>query len=337
MGTPIEIVVAPLLALSPHVVYTNIVEAFLRFLLVSRGYVLLHAACIATDEGATLISALTDTGKTSTVIKLVRREGYRFLSDDMTIVTPNGEAMAYPKPMTLSFHTLDAARGGRMSIRERLALSVQSRLHSKTGRQVGRALGSGNLPIMTMNAIVQAIVPPPKYAIDKLFPCRVGGRAPIRSVVLIERGEPALSQRLSLAGAMSFLVENTDDAYGFPPFVTFAPEIRIGDEDYTALRSRERNLIARAVARIDRWQLRDPDRSWANQLPALMAASGDAATTPAAATATAGALTVGPGHGWVAQPALPAGMAAAVAPESVNVASSVMAELAPEPVAVAAQ
>jgi len=243
MGEPIEITVSPLLARSPHVVYTNIVEAFLRFLLASRGHVLLHAACIADEQGATLITAKTDTGKTSTVISLVRRHGYRFLSDDMTIITPTGEAVAYPKPMTLSFHTLNAASGGRMTIRQRLALQVQSRLHSKSGREVGRALGQGNLPIMTMNALVQALVPPPKYTIDSLFPCRVGGRARIRGVAVIERGETELRQQLSLPAMLRTLVENTDDAYGFPPFATFAPLIEIDGHDYEALRAAERRQI----------------------------------------------------------------------------------------------
>jgi dolichol-phosphate mannosyltransferase len=327
MGDPIEIVVAPLLARSPHVVYTNIVEAFLRFLLVSRGSILLHAACIANEHGATLISARTDTGKTSTVISLVRRHGFRFLSDDMTIVTPGGEAIAYPKPMTLSFHTLGAARGGRMSLRERMALSVQSRLHSKSGREVGRALGGGRLPIMTMNAIVQALVPPPKYAIDRLFPCRVGGRARIDGVVLIERGEPELCQQLSLSAALSFLIENTDDAYGFPPFATFAPRIEIDGRGYEALRLAEREAIERVVARIERWQLRDPSRSWADQLPNLLAQRPEPEPEPDLEPAARppvpvmAAPTAGPAWGWVAAEPTPG-----VAPTGVVAANGPMVD-----------
>ena len=63
MGEPVEITVSPILAVSPHVVYTNIVEAMLRFLFVSRGYVLLHSAALADARGATLMSAQTDTGQ----------------------------------------------------------------------------------------------------------------------------------------------------------------------------------------------------------------------------------------------------------------------------------
>jgi len=270
MRDPIEIKVSPVLALSPHVVYTNIVEAFLRFLLVSKGYVLLHAAALADGQGATLMSAQTDTGKTSTVISLVRAHGYRFLSDDMVIIdAAAAEAISYPKPMTLSFHTMGVAKDGHLTVADRAKLSVQSRLHSKSGRQVGRALGRWNIPIMTINSAVQAVVPPPKHRIEALFPCEVGGRAPIRNVVLMERG-PELLEQLPLDETIRRLIDNTDDAYGFPPFATFAPRIRIGEDDYDALRRKEVELLTQAVANARRWHLRVPGHEWADHLPSLI-------------------------------------------------------------------
>jgi dolichol-phosphate mannosyltransferase len=270
MGEPVEIIVSPILAVSPHVVYTNIVEAMLRFLFVSRGYVLLHSAALADAHGATLMSAQTDTGKTSTVITLVRRRGYRFLSDDMTIIdAAAGEAISYPKPMTLSFHTMGVAKDGRLTLADRAALSIQSRLHSKSGRQVGRSLGERNIPIMTMNSVVQAVVPPPKHRIDALFDCEVGGRAPIRNIVLMERGANQL-ESVPLDEAVRRLIENTDDAYGFPPFATFGPRIRIGDDDYLALRQKEVELLTRAVSGAKRWHLQVPGHEWADVLPSII-------------------------------------------------------------------
>jgi dolichol-phosphate mannosyltransferase len=269
MGDPIEIKLSPILAMSPHVVYTNIVEAFLRFLLVSKGYVLLHSAGLVGEHGATLLSAQTDTGKTSTVITLVRSRGYRFLSDDMTIIDPRGDAISYPKPMTLSFHTMGVAKDGRLSISDRAALSIQSRLHSKSGRTVGRALGERNLPIMTVNSAVQFLVPPPKHRIEALFECKVGGRAPIRNVVLMERGEEVL-ESVSIDAAVQKLLENTDDAYGFPPFALFAPRIRIGDDDYPALRRKEADLLRSAIENARLWHLRVPGHEWAERLPAII-------------------------------------------------------------------
>jgi putative flippase GtrA len=269
MGSPIEIHVAPLLARSPHVLYTNVVEALLRFLLVSRGYVLLHSACIAADGRAALLSAPTDTGKTSTVIRLIREHDYQFLSDDMTIVDPAGRAICYPKPMTLSYHTMSAIRNGEVPARERAKLAVRSRLHSKSGRRVGRWLGQRNVPIMSINSVVQSLVPPPKYHVTELIPCEIGADAPIGHVFLMERG-PSAQSIVTLGDAVRQLIANTDDAYEFPPFATFAPHIRIGGDDYATLRSKEEALLRRALAGAQLWLVRVPGHEWADVLPSLL-------------------------------------------------------------------
>lgn len=269
MGSPITISANRLLAQSPHVLYTNVVEALLRFLLVSRGYALLHSASFAASGEAILLSAQTDTGKTSTVIRLIRERGYRFLSDDMTILTPDGRAISYPKPMTLSYHTMSAIAGQEVPRRKRATLAIQSRLHSKQGRTIGRSLGDMNIPIMSLNSVVQMVVPPPKYNIDSLFACDVGGEAPINQVFLLERGESS-REELTLDDALDTLIENTDDAYGFPPFATFAPHVRIGDDDYPSLRRKERAIIARSLTAARIWRVRVPGHEWAEVLPGLI-------------------------------------------------------------------
>ena len=269
MGSPITISVNRLLAGSPHVLYTNVVEALLRFLLVSKGYVLLHSASLATNGRATLLSAQTDTGKTSTVIRLVRERGYTFLSDDMTIITPDGRALSYPKPMTLSYHTMSVIAGKDLNQWQKAALAIQSRLHSKSGRTVGKFLGGLNIPIMSVNSVVQMIVPPPKYHINSLFDCEVGGEAPIQHVILLERGE-SVQEEMSLEAAVDQLIENTDDAYGFPPFSTFAPHLRINGDDYPTLRRKERDIVASALANARTWKLRVPGHEWADVLPSII-------------------------------------------------------------------
>ena len=47
----------------------------------------------------------TDTGKTTTTLKMLDRNPYSFVSDDLTIVCPDGRVLAYPKPLTISRHT----------------------------------------------------------------------------------------------------------------------------------------------------------------------------------------------------------------------------------------
>ena len=78
-----------------------------------KGYALVHGATIAFGKDAYMITARTDTGKTTTLLKILshqRRDSDQaaFISDDMTVVSPSGVAMTYPKPLTISFHTLRA-------------------------------------------------------------------------------------------------------------------------------------------------------------------------------------------------------------------------------------
>ena len=49
-------------------------------------------------------------------------------------------------------------------------LAVQSRIHSKEGRQFALLLARLNIPIIAINAITQILVPPPKYMIHDLVP-----------------------------------------------------------------------------------------------------------------------------------------------------------------------
>ena len=67
----INVTVSPLLARSKHVVYTNVVEALLRFVLVNRGHMLLHSATVDSVARRSCCSARTDTGKTGTILRLL--------------------------------------------------------------------------------------------------------------------------------------------------------------------------------------------------------------------------------------------------------------------------
>ena len=272
MGNPIEIEASPLLGLSVHVLYTNVVEALLRFVLVSKGYVLLHSAGLAVDGRASLLSAQTDTGKTSTVINMVRERGWGFISDDMAIIDPAGYVRTFPKPMTLSYHTMTrAVDASTLSPKRRMQLQVQSRVHSKSGRTVGKGLGSLNMPIMSINSALQIMVPPPKYHITSLLAAQITSEAPIDNVFLMERGEPVVQERVALEAAIDQLIDNTDDAYGFPPFATLAPTLVIGGRDYQQLRARERELLTQAMETATIWRLRVRGHEWGELLPRLIA------------------------------------------------------------------
>ena len=269
IGDRIQIKVSHLLAGSPHVVYTNVVEALLRFVMASRGYALLHSATLEIDGHGLMLSAHTDTGKTCTILRMLRERGGVFLSDDMSIIAPDGRVFAYPKPLTISHHTLRAVDRSSHSFFERMVLVPKSCLHSKHGRGTGMRLARMNLPIMSMNAVTQALVPPPKYTIDRLVSCPVGVSTRVERLFLIARGSRR-DEPVKPHEALEALTENTDDAYGFPPFKDFAPLIILGGEDYEALRAKERSVLRHFLKGVQVQRLTRDDFSWADDIPRLV-------------------------------------------------------------------
>ncbi|MDT4932599.1 MAG: hypothetical protein QOK11_491 [Pseudonocardiales bacterium] len=268
MTDNIQVFVGPMLVRSPHVLYTNVVEALLRFVLVSRGYMLLHSACLELGGRGVLMSALTDTGKTGTVLRLLRENVSKFLSDDMTIIDPFGTAFCYPKPLTISQHTLRAVNAGDLTPKEWRRLRLQSRLHSKEGRGIGTRLGEMNLPIMSLNAATQYVVPPPKYVVERLVPCEWTTSVRIEDLFIIERNTFRLSD-IDRDALLDELIANTDDAYGFPPFRYFAPALVVGATAYEELRAQERKILDSALRGIRARRLATPDFSWADHIPHL--------------------------------------------------------------------
>lgn len=272
----VEVAVSSILQHSLHVLYTNVIEPILRWAMVRKGYALIHAACIAVDGQAVLVTARTDTGKTSTILRAVDNYNCSFLSDDMTIVSRDGRVMSYPKPLTISNHTLNAVNANAsLSFMERIALQIQSRLHSKSGRHVGLELSKTNLPAATMNAIMQMLIPPPKYMVHRLIPkVTYANNATLSRAVIIERG-PEHEEVLQHDQAVAEFVRNAEDAYGFPPYpviVNFLSKWK--EEDLHPI---EQSIVAEALTEVPTIRIRDPKFNWWQRLPVV---ANNAATAP---------------------------------------------------------
>jgi dolichol-phosphate mannosyltransferase len=263
----IEVLATPLLERSPHVLYTNVVEPILRWVLASKGYALVHGACFACDGQAMMVTARTDTGKTTTTLKLLDRHPYSFLSDDLTILCADGRVLGYPKPLTISRHTLHAVNSPLLSIRQRWGLVLQSRVHSRTGRRFALRIAGMKIPAATINALVQRIIPPPKYQIDRLVPsAQVAPEAQLTSLVVIERGQDR-EEPLSANEAAAILMENCEDAFGFPPY----PDIEefLQNLNGANLRLAERAVVESALATVSASVLGSSTMDWWRRLPAL--------------------------------------------------------------------
>jgi dolichol-phosphate mannosyltransferase len=293
LGDQIEAIASPLVGRSPHVLYTNVVEPILRWTFAERGYALVHAACLAEGERAVLVTARTDTGKTTTSLRILDREPWAFLSDDLTLVTPDGRVLTYPKPLTISRHTLKAVKRPLLSRRERAGLLVQSRLHSRSGRRLALLLARTHLPAATINAVVQLLVPPPKYHVERLVPgVEVAPEARIAGMVVIQRGgdgEVVLQER----DALETLMRNCEDAYGFPPYSEIEGFLR--RRNGSDLKETERAIVASALSGVPATLLSSETMDWSEHVPHVMSGWATAARRNGAHPHAPGGITGGIG------------------------------------------
>jgi len=81
----------------------DVIKGVLQFKLLRKGYSFIHGACLSKEGEGILLVAPPETGKTFTTL-LLSKQGFEFLSDDMTII--NGKrGRCYPIPLTLhSYH-----------------------------------------------------------------------------------------------------------------------------------------------------------------------------------------------------------------------------------------
>jgi hypothetical protein len=72
--------------------------------MVAQGAGMIHAATMAYRGHAIALPAAGGTGKTSTVAKLMRREGWSFMGDDWAFLTEDATLLGYAKPMFMKPH-----------------------------------------------------------------------------------------------------------------------------------------------------------------------------------------------------------------------------------------
>jgi dolichol-phosphate mannosyltransferase len=268
-GERMRVTAAPLLARSPHVLYTNVIEPLLRWTFVERGYALVHGACIANESGlAYLVTARTDTGKTTTILRTLSHDSYGFLADDLTLVAPDGHVLAYPKPLTISSHTVGALVKTDLSRAERLRLVYQSRIHSRSGRRFAFLLTRYGLPVATINAVVQWLVPPPKYAITRLVQgVRIVQSAKLAGLLVISRSDDRVLS-LQTDEALDVLLSNCADAYGFPPYSSIEGFL-FGRSSVNLVRA-EKEIIRSALEGLPAQLVESTSMNWWERLVTLM-------------------------------------------------------------------
>jgi hypothetical protein len=125
---------------------------------------------------------------------------------------------------------------------------------------------------MGFNSLTQRIIPPPKYNVDRLVECTIKRQTVIENMFIIERGAPG-TREVDFDDALETMIENTDDAYGFPPFRQMAPSIVIGEDDYAELRRKERAIMASALQNFRVRNIASDDFTWADRIAEMLATS----------------------------------------------------------------
>src|SRR6185295_18371422 len=121
-------------------------------------------------------------------------------------------------PLTISKHTLQAIGGAPLTKKEWTFLQLQSRIHSRDGRRFAMWLSASFMPAATINALVQMVIPPPKFMVHRLIPeVQYTDTAQLQHIVLIERGND-FTLPLDNNHKIQMLIANAEDAYGFPPY-----------------------------------------------------------------------------------------------------------------------
>ena len=145
-----------------------------------------------------------------------------------------------------------------------MKLIPQSRLHSRTGRRFAMVLATLRIPAATLNAVVQRLIPPPKYDIDRLIPtARVAPEAQIAGLVIIQR-EDDFEEQLDTDEALEILMENCEDAFGFPPYSKIE-EFLQGMNGHD-LKDAEREIVSSAFGSVPATLIASSTMDWWQQL-----------------------------------------------------------------------
>jgi dolichol-phosphate mannosyltransferase len=159
-------------------------------------------------------------------------------------------------------------------------LLYQSRLHSRSGRRVAMVLARTRLPAATINAIVQLVVPPPKFQVDRLLPdVELALEAKLAGIVVLQRGGRG-DIALAREQALDILLANCEDAYGFPPYADI--EHFLHSRNGTDLRAIERETIARALGQLPAFLLKSETMDWHRRVAALVRGANGAGLAGAA-------------------------------------------------------
>ncbi|MEM1570210.1 MAG: hypothetical protein QXG56_05755 [Candidatus Bathyarchaeia archaeon] len=139
---------------------------------------------------------------------------------------------------------------------------LRSYVHSKSGRAFMRFLGKLNTPILTINALGQILVKPPKFNVTEILDdVQLSNESKIDFLVFLEKADQGIIE-LPLKEALEKSFYNTNDAFLVPPYSEIFPYIEINGMDFNELMRMEKNLLHDALNNVQIYVLRSLNYSW---------------------------------------------------------------------------
>ena len=259
-GETTEAIVSPLLEKSPFVLYKNVVEPLLRWVLVRKGFAMVYGGTLAIGDRAVLMIAGPEIRKAATLLHTLTETGCDYMGDDVAILGKNGRILSFPRLLAIRKHAVQAVDKASLNRVERLMLGFKRLIYDEKVRTFGLWLHKIGFPIATLNSYLQRFAPPAKIMMHRLIPHVVyRDEAQLSQVVYLQEGEPD-ERPLTDEALLNILIANGKKGFGYPPYTYMVEQLsQWRGEDLTAV---EEEIIAAAIQNCKAKQIQRLDNQW---------------------------------------------------------------------------
>jgi len=151
----------------------QLVDTISRIQFLNKGFLSIHAACLAKDGESILIAAFPNVGKTLSTFQLIK-EGYKYLSDDTALVDTQGNAYLSSFPSAVGHYDfLQFIRPENIGKQRYYSMLLKSKLYES-------------------NKLFGRLFNPPLLELGKIFPSE--DKVKIKTVVSVEIGPKRIEQ-----------------------------------------------------------------------------------------------------------------------------------------------
>jgi hypothetical protein len=112
-----------------------VVDSLIHFTALKKGFALLHASCVSKNSQGILFIARSGGGKTTISTQLLDY-GYTFISDNYTLLGPNGQLIGLKEPLNIFSYNLNERIKLRLTKLDKLILFLKNILYLLTNRYV---------------------------------------------------------------------------------------------------------------------------------------------------------------------------------------------------------